>query len=195
MDSDLQEPVPKYNFIEPQQYLSEERKAVVKHEYYQGEVFVMSGASFNHNKIFSNLFIELGLLLKGKKCQPYGSDLRVHVKENSLYTYPDIVLICEDPLFTDDENDTITNPTVIIEILSKSTERYDRIEKFALYRSISGLKEYILVDSRKLRVEHYLKTDDNKWLLTEFSKVTEQLSFPSIGSAISLSAIYDGISF
>ena len=150
MENIVNEPALKYNYISPDEYLAGERAALEKHEYYQGEVFAMSGASLQHNVIFSNLFTDIGSKLKGKGCKPYGSDLRIHIPRNTLYTYPDISIICGEAHLTDNEFDTATNPTVIIELLSKSTRNYDKGEKFTLYRDIDALKEYILVDTEKI---------------------------------------------
>ena len=141
MENIVNEPVLKYNYISPEEYLAGERAALDKHEYYQGEVFAMSGASLKHNMIFSNLFTDIGSKLKGKSCRPYGSDLRIHIPKNTLYTYPDITIICGAAELTDNEFDTATNPSVIIELLSQSTRNYDKGEKFTLYRDIDSLNE------------------------------------------------------
>lgn len=130
-----------------EEYLAMEEAATEKHEYYKGEIFSMSGAKLPHNIIFKNLFGEIGIRLKGKKCQPFGSDMRVHIKANTLFTYPDISIICGEPETLDNDNWNVLNPAVIIEILSPSTKNYDRGEKFKLYRDIFTLREYILVDS------------------------------------------------
>lgn len=131
------------NFITELEYLDAERVSFEKHEYYKGEIFAMSGASIPHNKIFSNLFGTLYSKSKGKPCQPYGSDLRIHIPLNSLYTYPDLSIICGEPETTDENFDSVINPTVIFEILSKSTRNYDLGQKFELYRQITTLREYI----------------------------------------------------
>src|SRR5882757_2625151 len=134
----VKEPALQYNYISVEDYLKAERAATEKHEYYQGEIFAMSGASLKHNRISVNVLTELGNKLKGKGCQPYGSDLRIHIPKNTLFTYPDISIICGDPNLTDNSFDTATNPSVIIELLSKSTRNYDKGEKFTLYRDIAS---------------------------------------------------------
>src|SRR6187551_2708637 len=144
---------PVLNYISEQDYLEAERKAFEKHEYYNGEIFDMSSASLRHNKLFSNLFGSIASELKGKRCTPYGSDLRIHIPLNTLYTYPDISIICGDPNLTDDKFDTATTPAVIIEILSPSTRDYDKGSKFTMYRAIETLKEYLLIDSTSISVE------------------------------------------
>ena len=161
MKNEVKEPALKYSHASPAEYLERERTASEKHEYYLGEVFAMSGASLAHNKIFSNLFGYIAGKLKGKSCRPYGSDLRIHIPKNTLFTYPDITIICGEPILTDDKFDTATNPSIIIELLSTSTRNYDKGEKFTLYRDIESLQEYILVDTEKVYVEKHLRNEDN----------------------------------
>lgn len=195
MENIVNEPAPKYNYISEQDYLETERVALDKHEYYQGEVFAMSGASLKHNRVFSNLFGEIQNKLKGKSCQPYGSDLRIHIPKNTLYTYPDISIICGNPELTDEHFDTATNPTVIIELLSKSTRNYDRFEKFSLYREITSLNEYILIDTQKLHIEKHIRNADNSWQLTDYYSISDSITISSVNVTISLTDIYAGISF
>ena len=195
MENIVEEPVPKYNYIAAEEYLKAERDATEKHEYYQGEVFAMSGASLKHNKVFSNLFGELCIKLKGKECQPYGSDLRIHIPENTLYTYPDISIFCSPPNLTDDNFDTATNPTVIIEILSKSTRNYDLGSKFKLYRDIKSLKTYVLVDSLSFSVELHNKNENDIWELQDFKLLTDTLVLKTLQIEILLKDIYENITF
>lgn len=186
---------PVLNYITEQDYLEAERKAFEKHEYYKGEIFAMSGALLPHNEIFSNLFGGIALQLKGKSCKPYGSDLRIHIPLNTLYTYPDISIICGKVETTDDKFDTALNPTVIIEILSKSTRDYDKGSKFTLYRAINTLKEYILVDSTNISVEKFIRHADNSWQLTEFKLLTDVFSISTVDIDLVLSDIYEGVKF
>ena len=195
MENIVNEPALKYNYISPDEYLAVERAALDKHEYYQGEVFAMSGASLKHNVIFSNLFGELAHKLKGKSCKPYGSDLRIHIPKNSLYTYPDISIICGDAALTDKEFDTAINPSVIIELLSKSTRNYDKGEKFTLYRDIDSLKEYVLVDTEKIYVEKHIRNEDGSWQLTDYRSLENSFTIETIQLNILLKDIYEGISF
>ncbi len=123
-------------FLSPQEYLTLERQAETKSEYYAGEVFAMAGASRKHNTIVPNLLYLLVGQLKGRSCEVYNSDMRVKVSVTGLYTYPDLTVVCGKPRFDDDQEDTLLNPTVIVEVLSKSTEAYDRGEKFAMYRAL-----------------------------------------------------------
>lgn len=195
MENIVEEPAPKYNYITAEEYLAMERLAETKHEYYRGEVFAMSGASTNHNKIFSRVFIELGIHLKGKSCIPYGSDFRVHIPENTLYTYPDISIVCGEIETNDEYKDNLTNPSVIIEILSKSTKDDDRGGKFNLYRSIKSLKEYILIDSTAVSVEIFSRNPDNSWHLVEFKNINDSFTITTIQATLSLNEIYDNIQF
>ncbi len=195
MENIVNEPALKYNYISPEAYLEAERAATEKHEYYQGEIFAMSGASLNHNDIFSNFFGDISYKIKGKGCKPYSSDLRIHIPKNSLYTYPDISIICGGPDLTDDKFDTATNPSVIIELLSKSTRNYDKGEKFTLYRDIDALKEYILVDTEKVFVEKHIRNADNSWQLTDYRSLDNSFTIEIINSNFLLKDIYEGLSF
>ena len=174
------------------EYLALERAAQEKHEYYKGEIFAMSGTSFKHNVIQMNLLVLLGVYLENKSCTPFGSDLRVHIPKNSLYTYPDVLIVCDEPKFVDDEFDSLINPAVIIEILSPSTANYDRGAKFDLYREIDSLKEYILIDSTKVHLVHYAKNADNTWTLSETKNVEDQFSIPLVQFQATLARIYKG---
>jgi Uma2 family endonuclease len=176
-----------------QEYLDIERIALDKHEYYKGEVFAMSGASIKHNIIFSNSFGNLVSKLNGKNCKPFGSDLRVHIPKQTLYTYPDISIICGEIETTDDKFDTVTNPSVIIEILSESTRNYDKGNKFTLYRNIASLKEYILIDSESIMVEKFIKNADNSWQLTEYKSLNESFKIETVAIEMDLETIYNGV--
>ena len=194
MENELKEPAPKFNYISQEQYLEMERVSDTKHEYYNGEVFTMSGASIPHNFVFHNVYTGLGSFLRGKGCKPFGSDMRIHIPLNSLYTYPDISIICGKPETTDAFTDNVTNPSVIIEILSKSTKDYDRGTKFFLYRSIQTLKEYILIDSTSILVEKYTRQENNSWLLTEFKELHENFYISTISLTLHLKDIYEDVS-
>ena len=183
---------PAVKYLTEKEYLAFERSALDKHEYYQGEIFAMSGASFKHNLIESNLRGLLNNFLKGKKCREFGSNLRIHIPSNTLYTYPDIIVICDDPVFVDNEFDTITNPAIIIEILSPSTSNYDRGSKFELYRDILTLKEYVLIDSKKVHVVVYTKNNDKTWTLSETKKSSDNINLHSIDFTSLVADIYDG---
>jgi Uma2 family endonuclease len=187
--------IPNKKFITPEEYLEKEAISLDKHEYFQGEVFAMSGASISHNVISMNCSFDLKLKLKGKPCKPYGSDLRVHIPANTLYTYPDLSVICNEIEKTNDKFDTIKNPTVIFEILSKSTRNYDQGEKFALYRQIESLKDYILIDTDEVKVIKHSKNTDNSWNLIEYKSINDAFLISSLGIEMELTSIYDDVIF
>ena len=195
MDNELKEPLPQFNWISAQEYLDAERDAFEKHEYYKGEIFAMSGTLIKHNIIFSNVFGELATKLKGKNCRPFGSDLRIHITKNTLYTYPDISIFCEEPDLTDDHFDTATNPAVIIELLSKTTRNYDKGNKFTLYRDIESLQEYILIDTEEVYVEKHIRLSDSSWPLTDFRNIDAIVSIDTVQLSLLLKDIYNGVSF
>lgn len=175
------------------EYLEIENAATEKHEYYKGDIFAMSGAKGIHNEINSNLMTLLGSKLKGKNCKPYGSDLRVHIMSNTLFTYPDISIICGEKISLNNDDYNFLNPAVIIEILSPSTKNYDRGERFMLYRDIPALKEYILVDSERIHIEVFRLNENNHWELEEYKSPEEQLLIKAISEKVSIAEIYDGV--
>jgi Uma2 family endonuclease len=181
--------------LTPKQYLAQERLADFRSEYYRGETFAMAGASWEHTLIKDNLARESGNGLKGGPCCVLTSDLRVKVDVTGLYTYPDLVIVCGAPQFEDEEFDTLLNPSVVVEILSDSTEKYDRGTKFAHYRTIPSVREYILVAQDRPLVERYVRQVDNSWLLTTFSGLNEVFAFGTIPARVSLAEIYSGIVF
>lgn len=180
--------------ISIEEYLEMENAADERHAYYKGEIFAMSGAKMPHNRISSNLLIALGSTLKGKKCQPYGSDARIHIESNTLFTYPDISIICGEIITLNNDDYNVLNPTVIIEVLSKSTKNYDRGEKFKLYRDITSLKEYMLVDSESIRIEIFRLNENGHWELEEYNSLTDTVIIKAIDKTVVLSDIYEGVS-
>ncbi len=188
----IEEPVVSYQkkFISIEEFIEMENKATEKHEYFQGEVFAMAGASDNHNEIFSNLFSELSVQLKGKTCRPYGSDKRLYIRENTLLTYPDISVYCNKSAPFGKGEMTFVDPTVLIEILSESTKNYDRGVKFSLYRDIPTLLEYILVDSQSIRVEIFRLNESKHWELEEYKSLDESLFISALNVRISLRELY-----
>jgi Uma2 family endonuclease len=174
-------PVALRKFYSEEEFLALERMAKIKSEYYRGEIFAMSGASFQHNQIAAALARELGQFLDDKKYNIFGSDLRVYTQLNSFYTYPDAVIICDEPSFIDNEFDTLLNPTVLIEILSDSTEQYDRTIKFDFYKNIPTLKQYVLIDSRKILIEVYTKLADKSWQPALYNNLNEEWELTFIG--------------
>ena len=177
----------------PEQYLALERDAQQKHEYLNGEIFAMGGASERHNLIAVNLVASIHVQLKGKPCKVYSSDMRVKVSATGLYTYPDVVALCGEAHFDDEQQDTLLNPDMVIEVISRSTEGYDRGEKFAHYRKIESLAEYLLISQDKYCIEQYVRQPDNQWLMSEVSKLEERIELPSINCRLLLSDVYDRI--
>jgi len=178
-----------------EEYLEMEKASTVKHEYYQGEIFAMSGAGENHNEIFSNVFGEIASKLKGKRCRPYGSDKRMNILENTLFTYPDISIYCNGSTHSNFDKDTSILPTAIIEILSPSTRNYDRNKKFNLYKDIPSLKEYIMIDSESVFVQSYHINENRNWLLREYKEISDTLTLVSMGFDMALSDIYYFVRF
>lgn len=195
MDEIINEPAVAYQkrHYTIEEYLEMEKASTVKHEYFQGEVFAMSRAGDNHNDIFSNVFIEIGNKLKGKPCRPYGSDKRMNIPENTLFTYPDISIYCNGLIHSDVDEDTSILPTVIIEILSPSTKNYDRGKKFNLYKDIPSLKEYIMIDSESVLVEAYYIDEEKNWVLNKHEEISNILTLVSLGFDMSLSDIYEHV--
>jgi Uma2 family endonuclease len=190
---EVEEPSHAYQkkFYTIQEYLEMENKVLEKHEYYKGEIFAMSGASARHNIISVNIISALKISLKGKKCRPYGSDMRVNIPENSLFTYPDISIFCGEVITLREDENTAIQPTVIIEILSPSTRNYDRGEKFMLYRAIPSLKEYILVDSESIHVEHFAINKEGLWQLKEHNTSQEKIFIETLDLRLPLKEIYE----
>ena len=177
------------SFYTPEQYLALERQASYKSEYVNGGIFAMAGASREHNQIAFNIAGELHGQLKNRPCLAYVNDMRVKVNATGLYTYPDVAALCGEPQFEDERMDALLNPSVIIEILSPSTEAYDRGDKFAHYRRLPSLMEYVLIAQDKVRVEHYIR-QDSKWVLTEMNSLDETLYLASIQCEIALRNLY-----
>ena len=177
------------SFYTPEQYLALERQASYKSEYVNGGIFAMAGASREHNQIAFNIAGELHGQLKNRPCLAYVNDMRVKVNATGLYTYPDVAALCGEPQFEDERMDTLLNPSVIIEILSPSTEAYDRGDKFAHYRRLLSLMEYVLIAQNKVRVEHYIR-QDKRWVLTELGSLDDKLGLVSIQCEIPLREIY-----
>jgi Uma2 family endonuclease len=151
--------------LTPEEYLATERTADVKHEYIAGEVFAMSGGSYLHARIAANIIRSLGNQLERDPCEVATSDLRIRVERTGMFTYPDVVVICGEPRFYDGVFDTLLNPYLIVEVLSESTEAYDRGEKFAHYRTITSLQHYLLVSQTRQRIEHFARQHDGSWAL------------------------------
>jgi len=179
--------------LSPEAYLAAERVAPFKSEYVNGEVFAMAGASVQHVLIAANLVGELRTQLKERDCRVFSADLRVKVSASGLYTYPDVAVVCGPLLFDDDRQDTLLNPLVLIEVLSESTQDYDRGGKFELYRALASLREYVLVAQDRPHVEHFLRQDDGRWLFEESNQPDGSIVLPSIGCTLELREVYDKV--
>ena len=179
--------------LTPQEYLAREREAATKSEYYAGKVYALAGASRNHSAIVPNLAYLLIGQLKGRPCQVFTSDMRVKVSASGLYTYPDVAVVCGRPHFDDQVEDTLLNPTVIIEVLSRSTEAYDRGDKFAHYRALESLQDYLLIAQDIARIGHFTRQPDGAWLFAESSGPDAVVDIPSIQCRLSLAEVYDKI--
>jgi len=192
---EVKEPAVAYNKekISIEAYLEMENASIEKHEYYKGEVFAMSGAKVSHNTISGNLFVTLSNKLKGKKCKPYNSDQRIHIQSNTLFTYPDISIICGEILTLNNDQYNVLNPSAIIEVLSKSTKNYDRGEKFKLYREIPALQEYILADSESIHIEVFRLNKNKHWELEEYNSLEDIIHIKVIDEKILISEIYEGV--
>ncbi|MEM7012419.1 MAG: Uma2 family endonuclease [Verrucomicrobiota bacterium] len=187
----------KLDFITPEEYYRMERIATEKHDYYEGEIFNMSGGTTNHSKIKTDLLITLGVQLKGKPCQPLDSDQRVKVMETGLRTYPDASVFCEEIEYDseDDQKETAINPTVVFEVLSDSNEEYDRGLKATNYRMIESLKAHLLISQNQPHVEMYERMEDGDWRFREVSGLDAEMEIRSIDVSIRLSEIYGRIIF
>ena len=182
-------------YLTPEQYLEIERKAEVRSEYFQGEIFAMAGAGEAHNLIVWNLAAELGRQLRKRPCRAYVADMRIQVKATGLYTYPDASVVCEEPQFRDQTRDTLLNPTLIVEVLSHSTEAYDRGRKFEHYRSVESVREYLLIASERVSGELYTRQADGRWLLTAAGRLDDSLELESIGARLALGGLYEKVEF
>jgi Uma2 family endonuclease len=181
--------------ITSQQYLDLERKAEVKSEYIDGEMFAMSGASREHARIVLNIASHLNSEFHGRPCEVYASELRTKVSQTGSYTYPDVVAVCGAAMFEDDHFDTLINPQVIMEVLSDSTESYDRGRKFAQYRTIESLRQYVLVSQIECRVECFNRQADGNWLYSEIADVEGSVELSAVATRIPLAQIYQKVDF
>ena len=164
-------------------------------EFVGGEVFAMTGASVEHNAIVTNIVRELGTQMKGRPCQVYANDLKVRIRSADAGKYPDLIALCGEHQFQDGRRDVLLNPSLIVEVLSDSTEAYDRGDKFALYRQIPSLQEYLLVSQHRVQVELYSRGEDGRWTLTDFSALTDSAPLASVHCTLSLAEVYDKVDF
>ena len=182
-------------YYSPEEYLELETAAEYKSEYRDGLIIPMAGGTPNHNQIAVNLSAALNFALKGQPYRVFTSDLRLWIPQARLYTYPDVIVVSGQLQFAESRRDTITNPSIIVEVLSESTANYDRGEKFKLYRNIPTLQEYILISQSEMHIEQFAKTADNKWILSEDDQENSILTLNSIQFQISFKDIYDKVEF
>jgi Uma2 family endonuclease len=182
-------------YISPEEYLELERQAETKSEYFNGQIFAMSGASEPHNVITVNLTREISTQLRGRPCRMYSNDMRVLVDDTGLYTYPDAVVVCGERILLDGHKDTLLNPSVIIEVLSPSTERYDRGEKFAHYRHLESLTDYLLIAQDRPRVEHFTKLGNQEWVMRVMEELDAIIPILSINCELNMAFIYEDVDF
>jgi Uma2 family endonuclease len=182
-------------FITPQEYLERERQADFKSEYWNGEVFAMTGATRAHNQIVSNIIAALGTQLRDKPCSVYPSDMKVKTESLKKYTYPDVTVSCDPEVFDDEHKDILLNPLVLIEVLSDSTEAYDRGLKFFHYQAIECFQEYLLVSQKFCQVEQFVRQADNTWMYREYHAMGDVLALNTIRCSLALADVYRRVVF
>jgi Uma2 family endonuclease len=183
--------LPNY-YLSPEEYLTIERNAEFKSEYFDGVAYAMAGGSERHNLIAANVIIALGVQLRDRPCRVYPSDLKVRVPNSKRFFYPDVSVICGETLFADEKKDVILNPVLVVEVLSESTEAFDRGKKFLSYQQIESVQEYLLMAQDEFVVEHYLRQEDG-WLYTKASGLDAALALPALNCRIALSDIYNKV--
>ncbi|MFS8117272.1 MAG: Uma2 family endonuclease [Microcoleus sp.] len=188
-------PTTDQHYFTEEQYLALEETAEDKSEYLDGEIIPMTGGSTNHNRLAGNVYIALNLALPEQEYDVFIGDVRLWVPKVRLYTYPDVMVILGKPEYHNNRTDMITNPQVIVEVLSKSTKNYDRGDKFKLYKTIPSFREYILIDQTQINVEQYSKTENKRWLYSEYDEEDTALVFNSFEVEVPLSAIYKKVNF
>jgi Uma2 family endonuclease len=196
-DSRVEEPSQPYGRRKytVEEYLVFEAGTPEKHEYFNGEIFAMAGAKMDHDRILTNMIVHLGHKLRGGGCQTFTGDFRVFVEANELFTYPDLSIVCGKPLTRDDDEMHLMNPTVLIEVLSPSTKDYDRGDKFRLYQELPSLQEYILVDSKSVLLEQFVKNAAGDWIARRHSRLTDVVRMETTGAELALEEIYEGTQF
>jgi Uma2 family endonuclease len=182
-------------FITPEEYLALDRAATVRSEYYDGEMFLMAGASRKHNIISSNANTMLNLALRNGPCEVYVSDMRTRIHRSNNYVYPDVVVACSEPEFDDDNADVLLNPTLVVEVLSPGTEKHDRGLKFDLYRRAPSLTEYLLLKQHIPHAMLYRRQPDGSWLLRDFIGLESVVQLESVGCELKLADLYHKVQF
>jgi Uma2 family endonuclease len=181
--------------LTPQEYLEIERKAAFRSEYHAGEMFAMAAAREAHNLINGNTYRELANQLRSTPCRAYSNEMRVQIPAADLYVYPDIVVVCEQPQFADQEFDTLLNPLVLAEVLSPSTEAYDRGKKFEYYGTLRSLREYLLLATDHMHADLFTREPGGKWVLSSASRAEDSIEFSSIPCRLVLKDLYEKVEF
>ena len=195
MEKEVKEPAVSYQkkYITEEEYLAMEEASLEKHEYYNGEVFAMSGVKIPHTTISMNLLSRMLPHLRHKPCKPFNSDQRLYIKKRGMFTYPDLFVVCGKVETRNNDDWNVMNPAVIIEILSPSTKTYDCTTKFSFYRDIPSLKEYILVDSQTINIEVFSINDNQVWEGKEYNGINDSLQIQTISLSIPLADIYEDV--
>ncbi len=184
------------NYLTPEEYLAIERQAEFKSEYYAGETFSMAGATRRHVLITGNTLIAVGVQLRGRGCEVYSSGMRVLIEESGLYTYPDAVVICGERRFLDDREDTLINPTVLIEVLSESTEAYDRGRKWGHYQRLPSLRDYLLISQDAPRIEQFSRQGEtDQWIFRSYDGLDAVIDLASIDCKLPLAEVFERVEF
>lgn len=182
-------------YYTPEEYLELESAADYKSEYIDGKIIPMAGGSTNHNRIAGNLYAALNYAFRQQDYEVFIGDVRLWIPNKRIYTYPDVMVVAGEPEYFNNRTDTITNPQVIVEVLSKSTESYDREDKFRAYRTIATFEEYLLIDQTRILVEHYSKTGKKRWELREYDEEDVAIALNSLPFEISLQDLYNKVKF
>ena len=182
-------------FVSVEEYLRREREALERHEYDNGRIHAMAGESPNHSRVCLSLAAIVGTQLRGKTCEGFSPNMKIGISAAGRFVYPDLSVVCEKALFHDAHQDLLTNPKVIFEVLSPSTEKYDRSAKFLAYQQIESLTDFLLISQDKPLVEHFERQDGGQWLYTAHKGLSESVCLPSIGCVLSLTEIYERVTF
>lgn len=185
--------LPSRVFVTPEEYLERERAAETKSEYHDGAIVAMVGGTARHNQVTGNIYRHLGNQLEGGPCRIYINDVKVRIPAANFYTYPDVFVVCGEEQFLDDRRDTLLNSTLIVEVLSPSTEAYDRGRKFAAYRTLPSLRDYVLAAQDEPRLERFTRQESGLWVLSEHTGLDAVIELPSIGCSLALQDVYRGV--
>ena len=182
-------------YYTPEEYLELEEAADYKSEYIDGQIISMAGGTANHNRIAGNFYAVLNFAFRQQEYEVFNSDMHLWIHQKRIYTYPDVTVIAGEPEFFNNRTDIITNPQVIVEVLSKSTKNYDREDKFQVYRTISTFQEYLLIDQTRIHVDQFSKTGKKQWTLREYDEEDQAIALVTVPFDISLQDLYNKVKF